>query len=138
MKRIIAVSILFLGVNTFAQIKEAKIKELIALTGGDKLASQAVSENIGKYQQAYPGVPRKFWEEFSKEMSPEKFAELYVPIYNKYYNETEIDELIKFYNTPLGKKVLEVMPLILKESMEAGRKMGEETSAELMKKIDAE
>lgn len=138
MKKIVIVSALFLGMSTFAQTKETKIRELITLTGGDKLASQGVSQNIGKYQKAYPGVPRTFWDEFSKEMSPEKFAELYVPIYSKYYTEAEIDDLIKFYQTPIGKKTLEVMPLILKESMKAGAKMGEETSAKIMKKIDEE
>lgn len=138
MKKLIIISALFLGISTFAQVKEAKIKELIILTGSDKLASQEVKQNIRKYQKAYPGASNRFWDEFLKEMSPEKFADLYAPIYSKYFTDSEIDDLIKFYNTPAGRKMMEVTPLILKESMEAGEKMGKETSARLIKKIDEE
>ncbi|MBK1895466.1 DUF2059 domain-containing protein [Chryseobacterium paridis] len=136
MKKVVIVCALFFGISTFSQVKESKIKELIILTGVDKLASQGVKQNIGKYQKAYPGVSNKFWEEFLKEMSPEKFADLYAPIYSEYYTESEIDDLIKFYNTPAGKKMIEVTPLIVKEGMEAGEKMGKETAVKLMKKID--
>ncbi|ASK31842.1 hypothetical protein CEY12_17785 [Chryseobacterium sp. T16E-39] len=136
MKKAVIVCALFLGISTFSQVKESKIKELIILTEVDKLASQEVKQNIGKYQKAYPGASNKFWEEFLKEMSPEKFADLYAPIYSEYYTESEIDDLIKFYNTSAGKKMMEVTPLILKEGMKAGEKMGKETVSKLMKKID--
>lgn len=138
MKKLVVIGVLFLGISTLAQTSEAKIKELIILTGGDKLASQEVKQNIKKYQKAYPGVSNKFWDQFLKEMSPEKFADLYAPIYSNYYTDSEIDDLIKFYNTPVGKKMMEVTPLILKESSEAGEKMGKETSARLIKKMDEE
>jgi hypothetical protein len=138
MKKLVVIGVLFLGISTFAQTSEAKIKELIILTGGDKLASQEVKQNIKKYQKAYPGVSNKFWDQFLKEMSPEKFADLYAPIYSNYYTDSEIDDLIKFYNTAVGKKMMKVTPLILKESSEAGEKMGKETSARLIKKMDEE
>jgi hypothetical protein len=40
-----------------------------------------------------------------------------VPIYAKYFDHREIKELLKFYQTDLGKKTIKVWPLILQESM---------------------
>ena len=40
-----------------------------------------------------------------------------VPLYNKHYTHNEIKTLIRFYETPLGKKVTALRPQIAKEGM---------------------
>lgn len=40
-----------------------------------------------------------------------------VPLYDKHYTKGEIQKLIQFYETPLGKKVSALRPQIAKESM---------------------
>ncbi len=40
-----------------------------------------------------------------------------VPLYDKHYTQGEIQKLIQFYETPLGKKVSALRPQIAKESM---------------------
>ena len=40
-----------------------------------------------------------------------------VPLYDKYYTIGEIQTLIQFYETPLGKKVTALRPAIAKEIM---------------------
>ena len=40
-----------------------------------------------------------------------------VPLYDKHYTHNEIRTLIRFYETPLGKKVTALRPQITKESM---------------------
>ncbi len=42
-----------------------------------------------------------------------------VPIYDKYFTEKELQELINFYQSPTGRKLIEVMPLIMEDSMQA-------------------
>lgn len=51
--------------------------------------------------------------------------DLIVPIYDKYLSDEEIKGLIQFYQTPLGQKTLKVLPTVMSESREAGRKWGE-------------
>jgi len=41
-----------------------------------------------------------------------------VPVYERYYSTEEIRQLIKFYASPLGKKVLETTPEMMKEILE--------------------
>ena len=70
-------------------------------------------------------MDNQVWDEFSKELNVDDLIDLTVPIYEKYYTENEIEQLIKFYKTPLGRKVTENLPMITQESMEAGRVWGE-------------
>jgi uncharacterized protein len=45
-----------------------------------------------------------------------------IPIYGRYFTENDLKELILFYESPVGKKLLESAPLILKDSMETSIK----------------
>lgn len=59
-------------------------------------------------------------DRIEKEIDFKGFAEksLY-NIYDKHYTEQELKELISFYQTPIGKKVVAVSPLIQSETMNA-------------------
>lgn len=43
-----------------------------------------------------------------------------VRLYSKYFTEAELSDLIAFYGTATGRKSLEVLPAIMRESMEVG------------------
>ena len=69
-------------------------------------------------------MPQEFWDDFVKSIKPGDLIDLIVPIYDKYYSEQEVDELVAFYNSPVCKKTISMMPMIMQESMEAGRTWG--------------
>ena len=59
-----------------------------------------------------------------KELLPQriKWAEtmeqIFYPIYDKHFNEQELKDLVAFYTSSTGQKAIQVMPALLKESME--------------------
>lgn len=59
-----------------------------------------------------------------------------VPIYAKYFSVEDIEGLTKFYQTPLGKKTLSVLPQTVIEmqtaSMQLGQKVGRESMEEVL------
>lgn len=59
-------------------------------------------------------------------MNSDTLINLIIPIYDKYYTESEIKQLTEFYQSSLGKKVISTMPLVVKESMQAGQTWGKE------------
>ena len=138
MKKVITVLSLFIGTLAFSQASEAKIKEFIKITGADKLAISSMQTYMDQLKKNAPNIPDEFWNEFAKEFTADKMVQLYVPIYAKYYTESDIDELIKFYKSPVGQKTISVLPSILQESMEAGGKMGREVAERVMEKLDGE
>ena len=128
-----------------AQTKQANIRRLLELTGAGSLATQAMDEmekNIrplitnslppGDYREKLVDL---FFEKFRSKRDPQQLVELIVPIYDKYYTDEEINGLIQLYQTPLGKKMLTVLPKIMAESQAAGGKWGEELGRQSMMEV---
>jgi hypothetical protein len=115
--------------------KNDKIKKMMEQTGVGKLGVQAAKNMMVSLRKAYPNVDERFWDEFEKEMSVDELINLIVPIYAKYYSEEEIDQLISFYNTPIGRKVIETLPQISKESMTAGESWGRQIGEKVIRKL---
>ncbi|TZF94378.1 DUF2059 domain-containing protein [Chryseobacterium panacisoli] len=120
MRKGIILCFFLLGINAFSQSNEAKLKELITLTRSDKMLSIAFQQFMDHYNNRYKDLPDSFWDEFKKDMSSEKIFALYIPVYKKYFTDSEVDELIKFYKTPAGQKMIENMPNLMNDSMKIG------------------
>lgn len=137
MKKIVIGTAFLLASMTFAQTsKEKKINEFIHLTAVDKLGKQSVDKMVDLYKQHFVDLPEEFWEEFKKEVNEDELTKMYIPIYDKYYSESDLDALIKFYKSPTGKKMVAVMPEVMNESMERGRIWGEGISRKVIAKIE--
>ncbi len=130
------------------QAKEADIRRLLDLTGSASLAIQAMSEmekNIrplisdslppGEYREKLVDL---FFEKFHSKFNSNQLLDLVIPIYDKYYTHEDIKELIQLYQTPLGKKMLVVLPKVMGESQAAGTKWGETMGRESMMEVMAE
>ena len=57
--------------------------------------------------------------------STNKLVDLLVPVYDKYYSKEDLKQLIRFYDSDIGKKTIEVMPLLLADSALAGQEWSE-------------
>jgi hypothetical protein len=128
--------------------KEADIRRLFELTGGKQLALQ-VMDNMGKSlkplmtQALPPGEYREklvdlFFVKFQFRLDMQQLLDLAIPIYDKYLSHEEVRGLIEFYQTPLGQKTLKVLPTMLTELQEAGRKWGENLGRDSMREVLAE
>ena len=59
-----------------------------------------------------------------------------IPVYQRHFTKQDLDGLIAFYSTPLGQKVIQEMPALLSESMQAGGEVGRRRMSITMKHID--
>jgi hypothetical protein len=112
---------------------EREVRRLVGLVGvvEKELASIDVVMNVLK--QRTPNVPEKVWTEvraeFVKTFNREAIIAGYVPIYAGHFNAKEVRQLIAFYSSPVGKKLVAEMPVIETEAffkgMERGQEIGE-------------
>jgi hypothetical protein len=63
----------------------------------------------------------------------EDLVNLIIPIYDRNFTDEEVKQLIIFYSSPVGKKILEKMPPIMQECMQVGKNWG----ADLYEKVAA-
>jgi len=118
--------------------KRADILKLMEMTGVGNVASQIGNTMAQRMfdlliKASRRDVPQRAVEIIKAEMTivieeetkSGRFLDYIVPVYDKYYSHEEIRALIDFYNTDLGRKIINVTPHIAEESMMAGRKWGE-------------
>jgi hypothetical protein len=121
--------------NKVDEAKRADIMKMLELTGAGKLGLQAVEQMIGMQRQANPSVPSEFWDEFLAEIDVEELLQLSLPSYEKHFTHDEIKELIKFYESPVGKKMIAVQPQVMQESMVAGQKWGMDIARKITERL---
>jgi uncharacterized protein len=66
------------------------------------------------------------------------FGDMLAGIYARNFSTDEIHDLIAFYQTPTGRKLIERQPTIAQQSMAAGQQFGRELVADLKQQIDEE
>jgi hypothetical protein len=125
--------------------KEADIRRLMDLAGTAALVSQMMSgteNNIKPLMTSSlpPGDYREkvielFFEKFHANADPHQILDMAVPSYDKYYTHEEIKGLIRFYETPLGQKMIAVLPKMMGELQLAGQKWGEALGRDCMNEV---
>ncbi len=116
--------------------KEKKVVELVKIMGGGDIAKQVIGTMMTSFKTVYTDVPEDFWDDFVNEINPREIENMLIPIYLKYYSEKELDDIITFYKSPTGKKMIESMPGIMQESMEVGRAFGAKLAERVVCKLN--
>ncbi len=73
-------------------------------------------------------VGEKLQEQFSTD-----FMEITIPIYDKHLTHGEIRGLLEFYESPLGRKMVEISPKLMEDSMNAGQQWAQQNSQKVVK-----
>jgi uncharacterized protein len=131
------VSMLAVKANAQSDGKEKLIKEMLELSGAKKMALQTMEMMIGSFKKSMPTVENNFWDEFMKEADNDELVNMIIPVYAKHFTEKEVKELIAFYKTPIGKKLVEKLPLISQESFGIGEAWGKALSEKVVSKLKA-
>lgn len=137
MKRNIIIG-LFLSVGMFSNgqtTKEKKVKDLLHTMGTTKTMETSFEYMINFYKTQNPTIPHSYWAKAEKLINYEDLIQKIIPIYTRNFTEQEIDDLLVFYRTSTGKAMIEKMPNILRESMNAGQTWGRELAEKIEKDI---
>lgn len=132
---ILSFCVLSLSANAQSTSKSKKINQLLELTGSGKMGIQVINQMINSFKTSHSSIKDEFWEDFKKEIKAEDITNMIIPIYDKYYTESDIDQIIAFYNSPVGKKMIATMPQIMQESMAVGQVFGKKIGDKLIAKL---
>ncbi len=105
--------------------KVEDIRKLLELTGSRGMVNQMKVQLMDQFRQASPNLPKEMFDEMLAEMKPEDLEEAIIPIYVKHFSESDIKQLIAFYESPFGRKVMHEMPQIMEESNQVGAEWGQ-------------
>ena len=124
-----------------------KITEFMDVIGMENISRQ-VSMSVAKQlafglKQAQPDIDPKAFDivlSISDEVLEKRSDELLgkmVPLYAARFTEAELDELLAFYRSPIGRKTTEAMPALMQESMELAATEAQSSVPEIKEKVTA-
>lgn len=105
---------------------------LMELQGSKALMGQMVEQMLATQVEGMkklrPDIPADFWNEFTAEMRRqlrvEELLDQMVPIYQRHFSRDDLEQLIAFYRSPVGRKFFSELPLIQREAMQVGQQWG--------------
>ena len=105
-------------------------EEVLILTAVDRMIEPAFQQieqmQLGQLRQmdlpeeAYSHAQtyiQRIYQVIAKEMGWDNIKEDYINLYVDVFTESELRELIRFYQTPLGQKLIEKTPVLMQRTM---------------------
>ena len=105
--------------------KIADIRRLLELTGTREMVNQMKSSMVAQYRQNVPNIPSAMFDEMMAELKAEDLEESMIPVYANHFTGDDIKQLIAFYESPFGRKVMREMPQIIAEANNVGIQWGQ-------------
>lgn len=142
MKKLLIISLLLLAFSSVrAQDNasyKATLKKMLESAGSQAGFQSALKQMFSMFREQKNNVPAEVWDALQTEMektSVDDLTTLLTPVYQKQFTEADLEEIIKFYETPIGKKYAAAVPVIMQESMQAGQEWGMKIGQEIMQKL---
>jgi hypothetical protein len=115
--------------------EELKVRELLRLTGSVNVGFQMVDKILDTFERSMPQVPKEVWSGFREECDPRELEDAIAPLYLASFTAPELDELLAFYRSPVGEKLLRKQPEIFRASSEAARKWAADLTYRLRERL---
>ena len=109
--------------------KEAAIRHLMDVTETSKLGdniNQFLTDRVRSIMthsltaDKLPKFMDTFSQKFAAASPSSAVTDAMIPIYSRSFSMEEIQEITKFYESPVGQKIVKQMPQVTKESQDAG------------------
>lgn len=119
----------------------ATLEKMMQVSGSLEAGSKVVAQIATYFKQNMPEVPEAYWDKFVAKWNMQAetlLVDIYVPIYQKYLTLEDLDAILAFYESPVGKKLAGSTPAITSEGMQAGQLLGQQLVQEVMQELSNE
>lgn len=127
--------------------KDTAIRHLMEITEtskmGDRISNMITMRVRSVMSQSLPQDQLdKFMEAFSDKFSagapPSAVTDAIIPIYSRHFSTEDIQNLIQFYESPLGQRVVKNLPLVAQESQEMGLELDQKAAMTVLRGMSDE
>lgn len=144
MKKILSTLALVLIISSTAFCQTDKeysetLKKFFEISDNNTTSNVAIEQMIEIFKPQYPNIDTNEWDKILKDFfqkSINQYIEISIPIYQKHLSKSDLEEIIKFYQSPIGQKFSQSNALITKELMTISQQWGMELSKKLIEEIE--
>lgn len=146
MIRVLALSVVLVGaastlVASPAQAaggaKLRKIHTLLKVTGAARMGQQIMVQLIARMRQSLRDVPDAFWDRMIKRADVKGMISDVANLYDKHLTMRDVDGLLKFYRSPVGRRFIKLQPTLMQGSMKIGQDWGAKLTRQVISELKA-
>jgi hypothetical protein len=122
---------------------EILLEDIGMLANMNRVIDLLVPQVIGSLKKANQTIPDATWDEFTaifveemKRLLPE-LKEPIIAIYEANFSDEEIKQLVAFYHSSVGHKIVAVLPQLMQQSVAMGQSWGQKAAARAVERIRA-
>ena len=113
---------------------------------GMQMASVSVQQMFTSLQTINPNIDQKILDIMEdvvvdvirEELVVKKgYVKMMYPIYDKYFTQDDLKQMLKYNSTPIGKKTIKVMPMIMQEAIQASQAFTKTLDPMIMQRLAA-
>lgn len=114
-------------------ITPEQVHEILQLTGANQLKNQMMRGMMSYWRKSFPSfVPKDVFDDLESSLEKMDFEPVAVAAYQKRISTEDAAQVIAFYKTPAGRRVIAALPQISSEMQQEGAQMGMKISQEVI------
>jgi hypothetical protein len=128
--------------------KEAAIRHLMDITQTSKLGDNITNAITSQVRQVMgrsiqqPAELQKFMDAFSQKFiaaaPPGAVTDAEIPVYSHYFSMEDIQGLVKFYESPLGQRVVKTLPQVAQQTQQAGVQLDQKAALDVLRSMSTD
>ncbi|WP_419904904.1 DUF2059 domain-containing protein [Kiloniella sp.] len=144
----VPLAVISIPAKAFTQKEKQAVDELLLVTGEGNIGKEIIENFIPELSKilkdSHPSlddkalyiVEEEIWATAkSNNYYDTRIKNAFYKIYYKHLTLDEVEQLIEFYRSPLGKKTLEIQPHIEKGAFSTGEKIGRSMAQQIVKNV---
>ena len=120
--------------------KAQVVHQILDVTRAADQVITVIEAAIPTQRAALPAIPAVFWDRLLEQVRQRRgeLIDTMVPVWTSTFSLEELKGLLQFYQTPLGKRLLDAQPVLVREAMAAGQRWGSQIGADIGRQLAAE
>ncbi len=115
-------------------VTAAQVHEILELTGTDTLRRQMLDGMLPYLKQMMPYMPADVVADFQRSLGTADFEGAMVRSFQRHLSTEDAAQIIAFYRSPAGKRMIAVMPKVLDEGQQAGSEVGQQVMLQVIQR----
>lgn len=115
-----------------------QVHEMLQLTHADRLKEELTHGMMGYWQRSMPFVPQDVMTDLETSMNGIDIDAMAVKAYQAHISTEDAAQMIAFYKTPAGERVIAAMPGIERQLQEDGARQGMQVAQQVMQRHQTE
>jgi hypothetical protein len=106
-------------------------RRLVQASGAEDLILKSIELTLPAQRAQNPNIPPEFWDRFAARARADvtMLVDSLAPVYAQRFSKAELDQLVAFYESPVGRHVATEQPSIAQESQQLGLRWGARVGA---------